>query len=254
MPINQSFSWWCFAGRELSDEALLSSAKKIGYSAVELVPDGLLQAACDHGLAISSHGAHQSIASGLNDPREHDRIESEIKKSLELAVQYGIRTLITFSGERRAGYSDTEALINCAKGLRRVTKAAEEAGVFLSMELLNSKVDHKLYQCDHTEWGACLCEMTESDRVKLLNDIYHMQIMEGDVIRTIRRYSSYFSHYHTAGNPGRRDMDDTQELCYPPIMRAILETGYDGYVGHEFIPKGTDTLGALKAAFDLCNV
>jgi len=254
MPINQSFSWWCFAGREVADEALLAGAKSIGYSGVELIPTNLFQAAKDHGLTIASHAAHQSISNGFNDPREHDRIEGEIKESLELAVKFGIPTLITFSGERKAGYTDTEALINCANLLRRVIKDAEQAEVYLSMELLNSKVNHKLYQCDHTEWGACLCEMVESDRAKLLYDIYHMQIMEGDIIRTIRNYNRYFSHYHTAGNPGRNEMDLGQELCYPPIMKAILETGYTGFVGHEFVPKGKDTLGALKDAFDLCNV
>jgi len=253
MPINQSFSWWCFANRELADQDLMAAAKQIGYAGCELVPLPLHQAARDNGLVIAAHAGHQGISSGLNDPREHDRIESEIKTNLENAVKFGIPTLITFSGERTACFSDYEGLINCAKGLRRVTKAAEEAGIYLSMELLNSKVDHKQYQCDHTEWGAALCEMVDSDRVKLLYDIYHMQIMEGDVIRTIRANSQYISHYHTAGNPGRRDMDDTQELCYPPIMRAILETEYTGYVGHEFVPKGP-AKEALKAAFDLCNV
>ena len=253
MPINQSFSWWCFAGRGVEPDALLAGAKQMGYAAVELVSKDMFQQVRDHGLAIASHPGHQSISSGLNDPREHDRIEREIKDNLEQAVKFGIPNLITFSGERTAGYDDEEALKNCATGLRRVVKDAEQAGVYLPMELLNSKVDHHHYQCDHTPWGVRLCEMVESPRVTLLYDIYHMQIMEGDIIRTIRESHAHISHYHTAGNPGRRDMDDTQELCYPPIMRAILDSGYTGYVGHEFIPKG-EVLPALKTAFKLCDV
>ncbi len=161
--------------------------------------------------------------------------------------------MIVFSGERRDGLSESHGAENTARGLLRVSKAAEDAGVNLIIELLNSKVDHKGYQCDRTDWGLEVCRMVSSPRVKLLYDIYHMQIMEGDIIRTIRDSHAHFAHYHTAGNPGRRDMDDTQELNYPPIMRAILETGYTGYVGHEFIPKG-DPVAALQAAYDLCNV
>ena len=202
---------------------------------------------------IASHGGHQSISSGLNDVTQHDRIEAEIHKNLALAVKYEIPNLIVFSGERRAGLSEAEGAENCAVGLRRVAKAAEDAGVTLVMELLNSKVDHRGYQCDRSAWGIQVCESVGSPRVKLLYDIYHMQIMEGDIIRTIQEGHAHFGHYHTAGNPGRRDMDDTQELNYPPILRAIAATGYDGYVGHEFIPKG-DPVTALRAAFDLCAV
>jgi len=253
MPIHQSFSWWCYAGRGVEDQELLKQAKAIGYEAVELVAPHQFQAVHDAGLAIASHPAHKDISHGLNNLEEHDRIEREILENLEYAKKYKIPTLITFSGDRRPGLSEEQAIENCAIGLKRVVKQAEDAGVFLSMELLNSKVDHKGYQCDRTIWGAELCDRVVSPRVKLLYDIYHMQIMEGDIIRTIQDYSHHFSHYHTAGNPGRRDLDEDQELFYPPIMKAILKTGYTGFVGHEFIPKG-EVVQALRAAWELCNL
>jgi hydroxypyruvate isomerase len=253
MPIHQSFSWWCFTGRGLEPQPLLAGAKAIGYEAVELLPESLVSLACDEGLVVASHNGHQSIDSGLNDPSQHDRIEQELLSNLDLAVRYKIPNLIVLSGARREGLSDQQGIEYSAKILSKVAKPAEDAGVNLVLELLNSKVDHPGYQCDTTAWGVSVCEMVGSPRVKLLYDIYHMQIMEGDIIRTIKAQSKHIAHYHTAGNPGRRDMDDAQELNYPPIMRAILETGYDRYVGHEFIPKG-DLLQALKAAYDLCDL
>ncbi len=253
MSLKQSVSWWCFAGKGLADDVLLQRAKAIGYQAVELISETMFERVRDQGLVIASHGGHQSIDRGLNDLAEHDRIEAEIYHNLALAQKYEIPNLIVFSGSRRAGLSEEEGIENTSRGLSRVAKAAEDAGVTLVIELLNSKVDHPGYQCDHTDWGVKVCKQVGSPRVKLLYDIYHMQIMEGDVMRTIADNHFYFAHYHTAGNPGRHDMDDTQELNYPPIMRAIAETGYDGYVGHEFIPKG-DPLAALQAAYDLCDV
>ena len=253
MPIRQSFSWWCFAGRGVPDGELLAKAKSIGYQAVELVPADLFQPALDAGLAIASHPGHPLEADGLNDPACHDKIEQTVLKNLESAVKYQIPNLIVFSGERVKGITDEQGIEASAKGLARLAKPAEQAGVNLCIELLNSRVDHARYMCDRTDWGVEVCKRVASPRVKLLYDIYHMQIMEGDIIRTIRNNHAYFSHYHTAGNPGRNDMDDTQELLYPPIMRAIAETGYDGFVGHEFVPKA-DTLKALEAAFRLCDV
>ena len=253
MPIRQSVCWWCCTGRGVPDDQLLKAVKTIGYEAVELIDEALFDRAREAGLVIASHGGHQSISSGLNDPAQHDRIEAELDRNLALAVKYAIPNLIVFSGERRNGLTEAEGAKNCVRGLRRVARAAEDAGVTLVMELLNSKVDHAGYQCDHTEWGVRVCEEVASPRVKLLYDIYHMQIMEGDIIRTIQQRHAQFAHYHTAGNPGRRDIDDTQELNYPPIMRAISETGYDGYVGQEFFPKG-DPIAALNAAFRLCVV
>jgi len=253
MPIRQSVSWWCFAGRGVPDDDLLRRVKAIGYQAVELIGESLFDRVRDAGLVIASHGGHQGIERGLNDLAEHDRIEAEIIRTLSLAQKYQIPNLIVFSGSRRAGLSDEQGIENTARGLSRVAAAAEQAGVNLVIELLNSKVDHKGYQCDHTTWGVEVCRRVASPRVGLLYDIYHMQIMEGDVIRTIKEHHAHFLHYHTAGNPGRHDLDDTQELNYPPILRAIDETGYDGYVGHEFIPQG-DPLAALEAAYRLCDV
>jgi hydroxypyruvate isomerase len=225
MPINQSFSWWCFANRGVEDVALLQAAKKIGYKAVELLPDDKLPLAIDAGLVIASHPGHRLQLEGLNDIACHSAIEDTILKNLELAKKFEIPNLIVFSGERRPGHSDEEGIENSAIGLKRVAKAAEDAGI----------------------------NLVDSPRVKLLYDIYHMQIMEGDIIRTIQDYHYYFAHYHTAGNPGRGDMDDTQELCYPPIAKAVSATGYTGYFGHEFIPRG-DVVEALEAAYKLCDV
>jgi len=253
MPINQSFSWWCFAGRNVPDAEIFSAAAKIGYKAVELLPDDKLHLAAEHGLVIASHPGHRLTVEGLNDLDCHADIEATILSNIEVAKKHKIPTLIVFSGERRPGHSDEEGIENSAIGLKRVAKQAEDAGINLVIELLNSKVDHHRYQCDKTEWGVAVCERVGSPKIGLLYDIYHMQIMEGDIIRTIRDHHKHFLHYHTAGNPGRRDMDDTQELCYPPIMRAIAETGYTGYVGHEFIPKG-DLLEALDTAYRLCDV
>jgi len=253
MAINQSFSWWCFAGSAVPDDVILSTAKKIGYQAVELLPDDKLQLALDHGLVVASHPGHRLALEGLNDLDCHADIEATILRNIDLAKKYKIPTLIVFSGERRPGHSDEEGIENSAIGLKRVAKQAEDAEINLVIELLNSKVDHHGYQCDTTPWGVAVCERVGSPRVGLLYDIYHMQIMEGDIIRTIRDYNKHFLHYHTAGNPGRRDMDETQELYYPPIMKAIADTGYTGYVGHEFIPKG-DLLEALEAAYKLCDV
>ena len=253
MPLKQSISWWCYANKGVSDDVLLQKAKTIGFDAVELISETLFERVRDQGFVIASHGGHQSIERGLNDPAEHDRIEREITRSLALAQKHQIPNLIVFSGSRRDGLTEEEGLENTARGLSRVARAAEDAGVTLVMELLNSKVDHPGYQCDHTAWGVEVCQRVGSPRVKLLYDIYHMQIMEGDVIRTIGDNHAHFGHYHTAGVPGRRDLDGAQELNYPPILRAIAATGYDGYVGHEFIPKG-DPIAALEAAYHLCDV
>ncbi len=250
--IKQSIAWWCFVRGEMTPEKLVRAAAEIGYDAVELAPQEFWQLAKDHGLAIASGNGHRSIEEGLNRRENHARIEQELRANIEQAARWGVPNLICFSGNR-AGLSDTIGAEITAEGLRRVAPMAEAAGVTLVLELLNSKVDHADYQCDKSAWGINVVEMVASPRIKLLYDIYHMQVMEGDIIRTIRDHHGAFGHYHTAGNPGRHDLDETQELLYPPIMRAIAETGYDGFVGQEFIPKG-DPVAALKAAYDLCNV
>jgi len=195
---------------------------------------------------------HTSLPDGLNKRSTHDRIEEELKTSINIAARCDIPGLICFSGNRQPYQSEVEAIEAVADGLRRVAPYAEHKGVNLNLELLNSKVNHAGYQCDHTDWGVAVCERVNSPRVKLLYDIYHMQIMEGDVIRTIRENIRWIGHFHTAGNPGRNDMDDTQELNYTGICRAIAATGYDLYVGHEFRPKG-DPIAALRQTFMTCD-
>lgn len=248
--VKQSVSGWCFVPGLLSAAQFIRAAAEIGYVGVELLPAEHWQAAREHGLTIVSTQAHASIELGLNRRDQHERIEREILANLRMAEQWGIPNLICFSGNR-AGLADAEGAAITAEGLRRVAPAAEAAGVTLVLELLNSKVDHPDYQCDHTAWGAQVCRMVGSPRVGLLYDIYHMQVMEGDVIQTIRDHGALIGHYHTAGVPGRHEIDATQELNYPAIVRAIAATGYDGFLGQEFVPAG-DPLAALRSAFDLC--
>lgn len=250
--IKQSASWWCYVQGAMTPEKFVRTIADIGYEAVDLVGPEYWSLVKQHGLTIASVNGHVSIEDGLNRREHHERIAKEILEKIALAEQWGIPNLIVFSGNR-AGLDDRVGAEVTAEGLQRVAKAAEQAGVTLIMELLNSKVDHKDYQCDKTSWGVEVCRMVNSPRVKLLYDIYHMQIMEGDIISTIRTYHPYFAHYHTAGNPGRHEIDETQELNYAPIVRAILETGYDGYLGQEFIPIG-DPVASLRHAFEICNV
>jgi len=250
--IKQSVAWWCFAPNKMTPESLVRTAADIGYEAIDLVSEEYWPLVKEHGLKISGVGGHQSLTDGMNRRENRTRIEQELREKIELAVKWGIPNLICFSGNRN-GVDDTVGAEITAETLRHVAKMAEDAGITLVLELLNSKVDHPDYQCDKTTWGIQVCQMVDSPRVKLLYDIYHMQIMEGDIIRTIQDHHAHFAHYHTAGNPGRHEIDDSQELNYAPIMRAILDTSYDGYVAQEFIPAGDPTV-ALKAAFELCNV
>jgi hydroxypyruvate isomerase len=252
MGIRQSVAWWCFVPEKLTPEALVRAAAEIGYEGVDLVEQAYWQLVKDHGLQIASIRGHEALTDGLNRRENRVRIEREIQANVQLAAQWGNPNLICFSGNRNGIDDQTGAEIT-AENLRAVAKIAEDAGVTLVLELLNSKVDHPDYQCDKTAWGVQVCQWVDSPRVKLLYDIYHMQIMEGDVIRSIRDYHAHFGHYHTAGNPGRHELDDTQELNYAPIMRAIAETGYDGWVAQEFIPTG-DPVAGLKQAFEVCSV
>ncbi len=261
MRIKQSFCLPMYRQQGLDLATLFREARAAGYPATEvwdrfaLADPGweeTFETARAAGLALAGMSGHRSLPDGLNKPENHERIEAELRESIDIAARWGIPGLICFSGNRNPGQSDLEGIEACARGLRRVAPYAEEKGVNLNMELLNSKVDHPGYQCDHTAWGVAVCEMVGSSRVKLLYDIYHMQIMEGDVIRTIRENIAHIGHFHTAGNPGRQDLDDEQELNYRGICRAIAATGYDGYVGHEFKPKG-DVIAALRAAFAVCD-
>jgi hydroxypyruvate isomerase len=248
--LKQAFTYWSFSNKGLTDEELFRSAAEIGYSAVELLEEDLFPLAKKFGLAISSHRAHSSLTQGLNRREHHEGILQELRDNIKLAERWKIPTLICFSGNRD-GLSDDEGAEVTAEGLRKAAPLAESAGVTLVLELLNSKVDHADYQCDNTLWGVKVTEMVGSPNVKLLYDIYHMQIMEGDLIRAVQNHHQHFGHYHTAGNPGRNEINDTQEIYYPVIFKAIRETGYAGYIAHEFIPTGA-VKTSLKEAFDLC--
>lgn len=250
--LKHSVSWWCFAGTGMPPQQLLRAIADAGYQAVELIEPELWPLVKESGLSIASTNGGLSIERGLNRREYHAHIEQTIRATIQEAEKWGIPNVIVFSGNRQ-GLADRAGAEITAEGLSRVAKTAEDAGVNLIMELLNSKVDHPDYQCDHTYWGVEVCQMVNSPRVKLLYDIYHMQIMEGNVIGTIRAYHQHFAHYHTAGVPGRHEIDETQELYYPAIVRAILATGYDGYLGQEFIPRG-EPVAAFKQAFELCNL
>lgn len=248
--IKQSFTYWSFGNRGLTNDELLKTSAEIGYSAIELLDEEHFPLAKKYGLALSAHRGHDSIPKGLNRHEHHDRIVKELEANIKTAEAWKIPNLICFSGNRE-GLSDDEGAEITAEGLRKAVPLAEASGMTLVLELLNSKVDHSDYQCDHTPWGVKVVEMVASPNVKLLYDIYHMQIMEGDLIRTIQNYHQHFGHYHTAGNPGRHELNDAQEIYYPPIFKAIRDTGYTGYITHELIPTG-DVKAALKQAFDLC--
>lgn len=258
--LRQSVSRWCFSG--MSVDALARAAKEIGLASVELLDPEDWPAVQAHGLTCAMANAPRPprdlsggagyIEWGWNRVAHHDWLVQAYEERLQQVAEAGLPRLICFSGNR-AGLSDAEGLANCARGLQRITPLAERLGVTLCMELLNSKVDHADYQADHTRWGAELVDAVGSERFRLLYDIYHMQIMEGDVIRTIREFSPYIAHYHTAGVPGRNEIDDSQELYYPAICRAIAETGFTGFVGQEFVPT-RDPLTSLREAVEICTV
>lgn len=250
--IKHSVCKWCYDKMPLED--LCKAAKEIGLTSIELLGPAEWPTLKKYDLYCAMPwGAHKSLDRGFNDPAYHDELFRLYEAVIPQVAAAGFDKLICFSGNRR-GMSDEQGLDNCAKGLQRLLPLAEKHKVTLTMELLNSKVNHKDYQCDHTAWGAALAKKLDSDRFKLLYDIYHMQIMEGDVIATIKQYHPYISHYHTAGVPGRNEIDTTQELYYPAIMQAIVDTGYKGYVGQEFIPKKKEPMVALKESVMICDV
>jgi hydroxypyruvate isomerase len=250
--LKQSVSRWCFGKMPLDE--LCAHAARIGYRGIDLLGPEDWATVRRHGLAcpLGMLGAPVTIEKGLNRVEHHAPILDALRRGIELAADAQVANLVCFSGNR-AGMPDEEGLANCARGLQQVAGHAEKRGVTLCVELLNSKVDHKDYMCDHTAWGVELVKRVGSPRVKLLYDIYHMQIMEGDVIRTIRESAPWISHYHTAGVPGRHEIDDTQELHYPAICRAIVETGFTGFLAQEFVPTG-EPLRALEQAFRTCDV
>ena len=248
--IRQSVCRWCFGGMKLDDLCTLS--KSLGIQAIDLLDEGDWATVAKHGLVCSTANGPGGITKGWNRREMHDELVKKSERLLPLVAAAGIPNMIVFSGNR-AGMADDEGMRNCAEGLKRIMPLAEKHGVTVIMELLNSKVDHKDYMCDRSAWGVGLCTMVGSDRFKLLYDIYHMQIMEGDVIRTIRNHHAHFGHYHTAGNPGRSNLDQTQELNYHGICEAIVATGFKGFLAQEFMPHG-DAAAALRQAVEVCDV
>jgi hydroxypyruvate isomerase len=253
--INHSACRWCYSSIPFED--LCKSAKEIGMKSIELTGPAeweiLKKYDLTSGMGWGEYPKGMGLPNFFNKIQNHDQLVAFYEDLIPKAAKAGVNNVICFSGNRD-GLSDEQGLLNCKKGLQRIMKTAEKHNVTVSMELLNSKVNHKDYQCDHTEWGAVLCEMVGSDKFKLLYDIYHMQIMEGDVIATIKKFHPYISHYHTGGVPGRNEIDDTQELNYPAIMKAIVDTGYKGFVGQEFIPARPDKIASLKQGIMICDV
>jgi hydroxypyruvate isomerase len=248
--LKQSVCKWCYPKMTLDE--LCQHAKGMGIQSVELLGEKEWETCKKYGLTCAMANGPSGIVDGWNRPADHDKLVAESERLLPLVAVAGLPNMIVFSGNRR-GISDSEGLENCAKGLKRITALAEKVGVTVAMELLNSKVDHRDYQCDHTAWGVELCKRVGSERFKLLYDIYHMQIMEGDVIRTIQDNIKYIAHFHTGGVPGRNEIDTTQELNYERVSKAIVDTGFTGHFAHEFIPK-RDPMTSLKEAVKLCDV
>jgi len=248
--IQQSVCKWCYGRTSFED--LAAHSAKIGLKGFDLAGPGEWAALKKHGLICTMTPSH-GIGKGLNRIENHDECLGQIRKAIENTADAGFPNVICFSGNR-AGMDDDEGLKNCEIALKKVVGLAEEKKVTICMELLNSKRNHADYMCDRTHWGAKLVKTVGSPRFKLLYDIYHMQVQEGDVIATIKEYADCIGHYHTAGVPGRNEFDETQELYYPAIMKAILDTGFKGYVGQEFIPKKPDALASLTEAAEICDV
>jgi hydroxypyruvate isomerase len=249
--IRHSVSQWCYGDIPLEEFAV--KCREMGIESIELLKEPDWAVVKKHGLSCAvGYATDWGIPRGFNRTANHEKLIADFETMLPKAAAAGVPNLICFSGNRE-GLPDSEGLINCAKGLRKLMPAAEKHGVTIIMELLNS-FGHKDYQCDKTAWGAALCEMVGSERFKLLYDIYHMQIMEGNVIENINKYSQYIGHIHTGGVPGRHEIDETQELYYPAIMQAIVKTGYKGYVGQEFVPAQKDKLESLRKCILICDV
>jgi hydroxypyruvate isomerase len=254
--IRHSVSRWCFGSTPL--DALCKKCLQYGITAIDLLKLDEIPIVQSLGMECSITAAHPDendigeIEKGFNNPSFHPALHEIYQKLIPAAAALGVKQVICFSGNRD-GISEQDGLSHCATGLAPLIPLAQQHGITLVMELLNSKVDHPDYQCDHTAWGAALCERIGSAHFKLLYDIYHMQIMEGDVIRTIQTYHQHISHYHTAGVPGRHEFNDTQELNYPAIAQAIKATGFDGFIGQEYVPTTEDPFEFLPKAVKLCS-
>jgi hydroxypyruvate isomerase len=259
--INHSACKWCYKDIALDD--LCVAGKEFGLASIDLLDPPDFPTLKKHGMhcGMVSYPSGTTpdgtkvggIPKAFNRVEHHDTLVEIYDVLLKASADAGFMNVICFSGNRE-GLDDEKGLENCAVGLKRILPLAEKLGVTVSMELLNSKVNHADYQCDHSAWGVELCKRIGSDNFKLLYDIYHMQIMEGDVIATIRDNHQYFSHYHTGGVPGRNEIDETQELYYPAIMRAIVDTGYKGWVAQEFIPAREDKIASLRQGVEICDV
>jgi hydroxypyruvate isomerase len=245
--IRQSFAWWSFtAGREVEPAALLREAAAAGAMGVEMLPEPLWPVARDAGLSLVTLTGH-TLERGFNDRSLHAALRDEVRRNIDSAAAGGVEAVIVFSGNRIGDGADAPAIEACIEGLAPVVAHAEQAGVRLLMELLNSKVDHPGHQCDRTAFGAAVVRGVGSPALRLLYDGYHMQLMEGDLSRTIRANFDLIGHVHTAGAPGRRDLDDRQEINWPAIAGLLRHLGYQGWVGHEFVPRG-EPVPALRAA------
>ena len=250
--INHSVSRWCFDTLDL--ETLCVEAKKMGITGIDLVgPEAWPTLKKYNLVSTMCNGAELNLVDGFNDIQFHEKLIQRYTEMIPRVAEAGYKNLICFSGNRR-DKSDEEGWTNCVIGLQQLIPLAEKYNVTLVMELLNSKIDHKDYQCDRTAWGVELAKRINSTHFKLLYDIYHMQIDEGDVIRTIKNNIQYIAHFHTAGVPGRNEIDGTQELNYPAIMKAIAATGFKGFVGQEFVPKNPDKLASLQQAIMICDI
>ncbi len=254
---NQTFKHsvcrWPYGGKSL--EELCEYAIEIGIDSIELLDPQDIKVAQSYGLTCAmANQVPLNLTEGFNDPSLHKKLQEEYFELIPIITDLGINNIICFSGNRRDGLTEEQGVEHCAVGLEPVVKKAAEYNVNIVMELLNSKVDHVGYQCDHTSWGIALCEKLGLDNFKLLYDIYHMQIMEGDVIRTICDNIDYIAHFHTGGVPGRNEIDETQELNYKAIMEAISELGFEGFVAQEFIPKNEDVFASLRQGVEICSV
>jgi hydroxypyruvate isomerase len=250
--INHAVCRWCYSSIPL--EEFCKSAKEIGIKAIDLVGPKDWEILKKYDLYSSMcNGAEINLVDGFNDTKFHEKLIQNYTEMIPLVAKAGYKNLICFSGNKREKDAET-GLKNCTEGLKKLTGLAEKHGITLVMELLNSKINHKDYQCDTSNWGVELCKRVGSENFKLLYDIYHMQIDEGDVIRTIQEKHQYFAHYHTGGVPGRNEINETQELYYPAIMKAIVDTGFKGFVAQEFIPTWPDKIAALKQAITICDI
>ncbi|HEY0759860.1 MAG TPA: TIM barrel protein [Acidisarcina sp.] len=249
--IRQSVSRWCYQHVPL--DQLCAYAAEIGLKGIDLLQPEEYDVPARYGLLCTmGYAGGGEINKGLNGLENHAAIEAGLRKYVPIAAKAGIPNVITFSG-LRDGLSDEEGARNTVTGLRRLRPIVEEHGLTLCMELLNSKVDHPGYMCDHSAWGVGVMEEVNSPHIKLLYDIYHMQIMEGDLIATIHKHHQWFAHFHTGGVPGRHELNSTQEVQWDGVMRGILATGFTGYVAHEFVPAG-DPLTSLREAVDICDI